>query len=156
MCEPHDDHWYDLLLIKVNQIKVLTTVRHCPSGVAKPTYAPSAVSAITSTISGSVTAAPSASESHSHDDEDDHSHAVTAATCEPHNDHWHCPSGVAEPTTAPAQTQSTSRVSTTSGAGASGSISPSPTQLLGAGSTISSSHHGVLAVVLGAFSTFFL
>jgi hypothetical protein len=46
-----------------------------------------------------VTPAPD-SHSHDHDDED---HAVTASTCVAHGDHWHCPSGVAEPSTAPAQ-----------------------------------------------------
>ncbi|KAF2106178.1 hypothetical protein BDV96DRAFT_591319 [Lophiotrema nucula] len=34
---------------------------------------------------------------------------ITAtASCEPHGDHWHCPSGVAEPTTPPAITTSES------------------------------------------------
>ncbi|KAF9701724.1 hypothetical protein EKO04_000430 [Ascochyta lentis] len=138
VCEPHDDHW------------------HCPSGVAEPTFAPSAASAITSAASGSITTAPSASASHSHDDEDDHSHAVTAATCEPHNDHWHCPSGVAEPTTAPAQTRSTSRASTASGAAASESASASVSQFAGAGSVVGASQQGVMAVVLGAVGAFFL
>lgn len=142
---------------KESQIKVLTTDRHCPSGVAEPTYAPSALSAMTSAISGTVTAAPSASASHSHDDQDDHhSHAVTAATCEPHNDHWHCPSGVAEPTTAPAQTRSASRATTVSGAGVSASASASPSQIAGSGAAVSTSHHGVMAIVLGAFGAFFL
>ncbi|KAF2627000.1 hypothetical protein BU25DRAFT_66644 [Macroventuria anomochaeta] len=138
VCEPHNDHW------------------HCPSGVAEPTYAPSAAPAVTSAISGSITSAPAASASHSHNDEDDHSHAVTAATCEPHNDHWHCPSGVAEPTTAPAQTRSTSRASTASGAGASGSASASTSQFAGAGSAVGASQQGFVAVVLGAVGAFFL
>jgi hypothetical protein len=88
------------------QVKALIAERHCPSGVAEPTYAPSAAAAITSAASGSITSVPaaSASASDNHDHDDNHSHAVTASTCEPHGDHWHCPSGVAEPTTAPAQT----------------------------------------------------
>lgn len=31
-------------------------------------------------------------------------HSATGS-CEPHGDHWHCPSGVPKPTTPPAQTQ---------------------------------------------------
>lgn len=143
--------------------KSLTLPRHCPSGVAEPTYAPSAAPAITSAASaasGSITSAPaaSASASQSHDDDDDdHSHAVTAATCEPHNDHWHCPSGVAEPTTAPAQTRSiSSGASTASGAGASGSASATPAQATGAASAVGARQQGVLAVILGAVGAFFL
>jgi hypothetical protein len=30
--------------------------------------------------------------------------ATATATCEPHDDHWHCPPGVPEPTTPPAAT----------------------------------------------------
>ncbi|KAL1607279.1 hypothetical protein SLS59_002242 [Nothophoma quercina] len=138
VCEPHDDHW------------------HCPSGVAEPTYAPSAAPAITSAPAASASASASASHSHD-DDDDDHSHAVTAATCEPHNDHWHCPSGVAEPTTAPAQTRSiSSGASTASGAGASGSASATPAQATGAASAVGASQQGVLAVILGAVGAFFL
>ncbi|KAJ8113937.1 hypothetical protein OPT61_g4056 [Boeremia exigua] len=139
VCEPHGDHW------------------HCPSGVAEPTFAPSAVAA-TTVVSGSITSAPAASASHSHDDhddEDDHDHAVTASTCEPHGDHWHCPSGVAEPTTAPAQTVS-SRASSVSGAAASGSSSAAPEQATGAGSAVGASQQGVLAVALGAVGVLFL
>ncbi|OSS47758.1 hypothetical protein B5807_06705 [Epicoccum nigrum] len=132
-CEPHGDHW------------------HCPSGVAEPTFAPSAAAAITSPVSGSITSAPAASASHSHDDHDeddhDHDHAATASTCEPHGDHWHCPSGVAEPTTAPSQT-----LSTASGAAAS----TSPAQATGAASAVSAGRQGVLAVVVGAVGAFFL
>ncbi|KAJ4311275.1 hypothetical protein N0V94_008032 [Neodidymelliopsis sp. IMI 364377] len=138
VCEPHDDHW------------------HCPAGVAEPTYAPSAAPAITSAVSAATTAAPSASASHSHDDEDDHSHAVTAATCEPHGDHWHCPSGVAEPTTAPAQSGTASRASTASNAGASASASASPSQFAGAASSVGVSQQGFLAVVLGGVGALFL
>lgn len=141
---------------------MLTTNRHCPSGVAEPTYAPSVAPAITSAASGSITSAPAASASGSHDhddDDDDHSHAVTASTCEPHGDHWHCPSGVSEPTTAPAQTLSTSRVSTASGAaasGASGSASTSLAQATGAASAIGTGQQGVLAIVFGAVAAVFL
>jgi hypothetical protein len=73
-CEPHGDHW------------------HCPSGVSEPTTAPALIFS-TAVISPTVSL-----EDHDHD----HSHAVTATTCEPHNDHWHCPSGLAAPTTKPA------------------------------------------------------
>lgn len=133
----------------------LTIARHCPSGVAEPTYAPSTISAITLAISASVTTAPSVSVAHSHDDDEDHSHTVTAATCEPHDDHWHCPSGVTEPTTAPAQTRSTLNASTAGGAGASGSASASPTQFASAGSIIAASQQGVVAVIMGAMGAFF-
>ncbi|KAF3003088.1 hypothetical protein E8E13_007915 [Curvularia kusanoi] len=133
-CEPHGDHW------------------HCPSGVAEPTFAPSAAAAITSPVSGSITSAPVASASHSHDDDDhDHDHAVTASTCEPHGDHWHCPSGVAEPTTAPAQTRSTA-----SGAAASRSASATPAQASGAASALGAGQQGVLAVLVGAVGALFL
>lgn len=143
------------------QVKALIAERHCPSGVAEPTYAPSAAAAITSAASGSITSVPAASASASddHDHDDNHSHAVTASTCEPHGDHWHCPSGVAEPTTAPAQTLSTSRASTASGtaaSGASGSASTSLAQATGAASTVGASQQGIMAVILGAIGSFFL
>ncbi|KID79553.1 hypothetical protein MBR_00865, partial [Metarhizium brunneum ARSEF 3297] len=38
-----------------------------------------------------------------------------AGTCTPHNDHWHCPSGVSKPATPPAQTQSSASASSTGG-----------------------------------------
>jgi hypothetical protein len=135
--------------------KPLTSPRHCPSGVTEPTFAPSAA-VITSPVSGSITSAPaaSASHSHSHDDHDeddhDHDHAATASTCEPHGDHWHCPSGVAEPTAAPAQT-----LSTASGAAASGSGS-SAAQATGAAAAVGVGRQGVLAVVMGAVGALFL
>jgi hypothetical protein len=70
-----------------------------------------------------------------------------ASTCSPHGDHWHCPSGVAEPASPPA-------ASTTGGnagaAGASASASPSPTT--GAAVKVGS---GALAVV-GAVGAWFL
>lgn len=140
----------------------LAAIRHCPSGIAEPTYAPSAAPAITSLASGTITSVPvaSISVSHSHDDDDDdddHSHAVTASTCEPHGDHWHCPSGVAEPTTAPAQTVSTSRALTASGAGASSSsASTSLAQATGAAFSVSANQHGFAVVVLGAMAAFVL
>jgi hypothetical protein len=81
-CEPHGDHW------------------HCPSGVLEPTTAP-ALTFSTAAISPTVF-----SEDHDHD----HSHAVTATTCEPHNDHWHCPSGLAAPKTKPAPAISSTTV----------------------------------------------
>ncbi|OAK96531.1 hypothetical protein IQ06DRAFT_44414 [Phaeosphaeriaceae sp. SRC1lsM3a] len=82
VCEPHNDHW------------------HCPAGVPEPTTPPALpVSGASSAASVMTSAA-----SHSHDDEDDHDHdhAASASTCEPHGDHWHCPSGVSKPTTPPA------------------------------------------------------
>lgn len=140
---------------------LLIANRHCPSGVAEPTYAPSAAAAITPTASGSITSSPtaSASASHDHDDDDDHSHAVTASTCEPHGDHWHCPSGVAEPTTAPAQTLTTSRVSTASSAavsGASDSASTSLAQATGAASAVSAGQQGIMNLVFGAIAAVLL
>ncbi|KAH6642242.1 hypothetical protein C7974DRAFT_97882 [Boeremia exigua] len=146
VCEPHGDHW------------------HCPSGVAEPTFAPSAIAA-TTVASGSITSVPAASASastsvsHSHDEDDhdhDHEHSATAATCEPHGDHWHCPSGVAEPTTAPAQTVTTSRATTTFASVASGSANAAATQFDGAGSAVSVGQQGILAIVLGAVGAFFL
>ncbi|KAH6517528.1 hypothetical protein HBI07_242610 [Parastagonospora nodorum] len=81
VCEPHNDHW------------------HCPEGVAEPTTPPALV-----TPTGSAGSAITSSSSHSHDDDDhDHDHAASGgSTCSPHGDHWHCPSGVAKPTTPPA------------------------------------------------------
>lgn len=38
--------------------------------------------------------------------------SATAEACEPHGDHWHCPSGVTEPTTPPAPVAATSVAST--------------------------------------------
>jgi hypothetical protein len=137
---------------------VLTAKRHCPAGVAEPTYAPSAALAITPAASGSITSAPTASASASHDhddDDDDHSHAVTASTCEPHGDHWHCPSGVAVPTTAPAQTLSTS-AGGAAVSGTSGSTSSAPAEATGAASAVSAGQQGIVAIVLGAVSAFFL
>ncbi|XP_014553534.1 hypothetical protein COCVIDRAFT_107491 [Bipolaris victoriae FI3] len=103
-CEPHGDHW------------------HCADGVPEPTTPPTPeqlasfsaaeaaedstpASAIASrTSSGSVLVTPSSTHSHDDDDHDhdDDDHVATASTCEPHGDHWHCPSGVAEPTAPPA------------------------------------------------------
>ncbi|KAK3217188.1 hypothetical protein GRF29_1g2228109 [Pseudopithomyces chartarum] len=108
-CEPHNDHW------------------HCPSGVPEPTTPPAA------TATG---ADHDHEDEHDHDhdheeDDDhdhDHDHAVTATTCEPHNDHWHCPSGVAEPTTPPA----VSTTATSSGTAAAASNEPSTSQSAGA------------------------
>lgn len=66
--------------------------------------------------------------SHAHDDDDDeqdHDNAVSASTCEPHGDHWHCPSGVAQPSTQPAAASATTtRVSGNSAASAAASVSP--------------------------------
>ncbi|KAH8706978.1 hypothetical protein GQ44DRAFT_763822 [Phaeosphaeriaceae sp. PMI808] len=75
-CEPHDDHW------------------HCPAGVPKPTTPPAVAAWISVTSAGTIVSTSSAA--------DNHSHAASATTCEPHNDHWHCPSGVPKPSTLPA------------------------------------------------------
>ncbi|PSN70769.1 hypothetical protein BS50DRAFT_570269 [Corynespora cassiicola Philippines] len=93
-CEPHEDHW------------------HCPEGVEEPTYLPgqepaatAGASSAVSSATPSVTASPSATET---DDHDDHDISLTASgVCEPHGDHWHCPEGVPEPTTAPALSATT-------------------------------------------------
>lgn len=71
--------------------------RHCPSGVAEPTTPPaeSAKTGATATATAVVSTSNSASGATS---------AAAATTCEPHGNHWHCPSGVAEPTTPPPAT----------------------------------------------------
>ncbi|KAF1844894.1 uncharacterized protein K460DRAFT_354764 [Cucurbitaria berberidis CBS 394.84] len=132
-CEPHGDHW------------------HCPSGVAEPT-APPAVT----------TPTPAVTTSHSHndDDDDEHDHPATASTCEPHGDHWHCPSGVAQPTTKPAAVSTTSSVRTTaaSGAGAAASSSAAAQQSTNAAAGIAGGEGrlqgGVLAVLVGGVAYF--
>ncbi|KAF9731971.1 hypothetical protein PMIN06_000243 [Paraphaeosphaeria minitans] len=76
-CEPHGDRW------------------HCPSGVNEPTTPPaeSAKTGASATAPAAVSTANSASPV-----------TTEASACEPHGDHWHCPSGVAEPTTPPPAT----------------------------------------------------
>ncbi|KAF2826479.1 hypothetical protein CC86DRAFT_406743 [Ophiobolus disseminans] len=130
VCEPHDDHW------------------HCPSGVAQPTTPPPAV-AVTLAPSSSIPAAASASASHHDDDEHDHSHAASATTCEPHGDHWHCPSGVAKPTTKPAASATTSRApnGTVPAPSASASTFPGAAGKFGSGAALA---------VLGAVGAYFL
>ena len=99
---------------KTNHVK--QQKRHCASGVPEPTTPPtpqqlashSAAEAATKSAAAATTTATmtttTTSASHSDSDDHDHNHDVnaTATTCEPHGDHWHCPAGVAEPTTAPA------------------------------------------------------
>ncbi|USP80498.1 hypothetical protein yc1106_07772 [Curvularia clavata] len=145
-CEPHGDHW------------------HCANGVPEPTTPPTpeqlashsaeeaaenstpASNAVSTTLnvvsSGTALITPSAS-SHSHDDDDhDDDHVATASTCEPHGDHWHCPSGVAEPTTPPAESASRSASGSAAAATtASGSQAPQQTanaaaQVVGAGQVV--------------------
>ncbi|KAH7089981.1 hypothetical protein FB567DRAFT_315701 [Paraphoma chrysanthemicola] len=119
VCEPHDDHW------------------HCPAGVPQPTVPPAL--AASNTLS-----APVASGSHSHDDDDedhDHDHAVSASTCEPHGDHWHCPSGVAQPSTRPAAVSAT-----TTRSAASSATAPAVSQSTGEAARMGA---GVLAVLGG-------
>jgi hypothetical protein len=136
VCEPHKDHW------------------HCPEGVAEPTTPPPTSAAAATTPAASATA----SHDHDHDDDDDdhdHDHAVTASTCQPHGDHWHCPSGVAEPTAAPAQSSGSAAATATP----SGSSSPSgaaATQSVAAAVAIGATQQGVVAAVLGAVGVFFL
>jgi hypothetical protein len=65
--------------------------RHCPSGVAEPTTPPP------QTPSGAKTSSGAQSSS-------SHATSITgtaSGVCEPHDDHWHCPSGVPTPTTPP-------------------------------------------------------
>ncbi|CAO2648262.1 Nn.00g075290.m01.CDS01 [Neocucurbitaria sp. VM-36] len=85
-CEAHGDHW------------------HCPSGIPEPTTPPAQTT---------LAPAAKASQSYGDDDDEDHDHEATASTCEPHGDHWHCPSGVAEPTTPPAAVSSAASSATT-------------------------------------------
>ncbi|KAL5386696.1 hypothetical protein DPSP01_004060 [Paraphaeosphaeria sporulosa] len=77
-CEPHGDHW------------------HCPSGVPEPTIPPAAEppeTGASATAPATVSTANSANAA-----------TTEASTCEPHGDHWHCPSGVSEPITPPPAT----------------------------------------------------
>ncbi|KAF2250733.1 hypothetical protein BU26DRAFT_562696 [Trematosphaeria pertusa] len=86
-CEPHGDHW------------------HCPEGVPEPTTPPPAESAVETTLATSTVPAESAPASITATVTEDHDHeesVTVGTTCEPHGDHWHCPSGVPEPTTPPA------------------------------------------------------
>ncbi|KAF1918261.1 hypothetical protein BDU57DRAFT_586715 [Ampelomyces quisqualis] len=139
VCEPHNDHW------------------HCPAGVAEPTTPPALVPSSVQSQLASITS----SASH-----DDHDNAVSASTCEPHNDHWHCPSGVSKPATPPAVASTCSphgdhwhcpsgvakpatppaqSASTTgaSGSAARASASPSASQFPGAAAKVGS---GALAI----------
>ncbi|RII24703.1 hypothetical protein CUC08_Gglean011715 [Alternaria sp. MG1] len=158
-CEPHGDHW------------------HCADGVPEPTTPPtpeqlashsaeeaaedtaastpaSTIASTTLTVVTSGSALVTASASHSHDDEDDHDHEATASTCEPHGDHWHCPAGVAEPTTAPAETVSGTATVTASGdaaESAAGTSSALPEQTSNAAVALGA---GKVAAVLGAAAYF--
>lgn len=102
----------------------LMIIRHCPAGVAEPTSPPALVTP-TESVASAITRA--SSQSHDDDDDDDHDHAVSASTCEPHNDHWHCPSGVAQPSTRPAAASATTTQNSASATGASASPSSSQT-----------------------------
>jgi hypothetical protein len=99
-------------------------------------------------MSGSAATPAAASASHSHDD-DDHDVAVTASTCEPHGNHWHCPSGVAEPSTKPAASATTTRANSVAAASASASAPQSP----GAAGKVGS---GVALAVVGAVGAWIL
>ncbi|KAI4631358.1 hypothetical protein J4E83_002889 [Alternaria metachromatica] len=148
-------------------------MRHCPDGVPEPTGAPtpeqlashsaeeaaeeatsgpaSTIASTTVTVVSSGSTMITASASHSHDDEDDHDHEATASTCEPHGDHWHCPAGVAEPTTLPAETVSGTATVTDDAASAAES-SALPEQTENAAVAVGA---GKVAAVLGA-AAFFL
>ncbi|KAL1795778.1 hypothetical protein ACET3X_006002 [Alternaria dauci] len=159
-CEPHGDHW------------------HCPDGVPEPTTPPtpeqlashsaeeaaeetaastpaSTIASTTLTVVTSGSTLITASATHSHDDDDeDHDHEATASTCEPHGDHWHCPSGVAEPTTAPAETVSGTATVTASGdaaESAAGSSSAIPEQTANAAVALGA---GKVVAFLGAAAYF--
>ncbi|EGX93647.1 hypothetical protein CCM_05022 [Cordyceps militaris CM01] len=133
-CEPHEDHW------------------HCPSGVVQPSLNPDGSVNTKATPSASQGASASQSSS-SHDDHDhDHDHDTTAtgtasgsasasatttvATgpngCTPHGDHWHCPSGVAKPTTPPPGYTPPASSSGATTSRASASATPSATPVAGA------------------------
>ncbi|KAF2015374.1 hypothetical protein BU24DRAFT_450103 [Aaosphaeria arxii CBS 175.79] len=168
-CEPHDDHW------------------HCPSGVPEPTFLPqeaatsvesvvsSALSSIISSAASAAsasaqatTSAPEASETHS-DHDHEHEHEATATTCQPHGDHWHCPSGVSEPTEAPVTVTATtcqphgdhwhcpSGVSepTVAPAQTTGSASSTPSETPGA-AAIGGTNAGMMALALGALGAVFV
>ncbi|XP_014550837.1 hypothetical protein COCVIDRAFT_31529 [Bipolaris victoriae FI3] len=62
----------------------------CPGRYAAPEESPAATSSSTPSATSAVTSA-TASEAA----------AAPAEACEPHNDHWHCPPGVPEPTSPP-------------------------------------------------------
>lgn len=106
-CEPHGDHW------------------HCPSEIAEPTTSPAATA----------TGEDHDHENHDQDEHDheDHDHEVTATTCEPHGGHWHCPSGVAEPTTPPAVSITTSPSTSVT---ITGSAAPVSSQFDGAAAVV--------------------
>ncbi|EOA86043.1 hypothetical protein ACJQWK_01641 [Exserohilum turcicum] len=144
-CEPHGDHW------------------HCAPGVAEPTTPPTpqqlashsaeeaAEDATTATVISSGTALITPSPSaHDHDDDDhDHDHKATASTCEPHGDHWHCPAGVAEPTTPPPAIAVSGTATVTSARSPSGSPTPQQT-----GNTAAHMGASSFAALLGAIAYF--
>ncbi|KAG6039944.1 hypothetical protein E4U19_002239 [Claviceps sp. Clav32 group G5] len=124
VCEPHGDHWHCHAATSTDTGSAVDTVSasataascvphndhwHCPSGVAKPSTPPA------QTQSG---AKPTTSDiDDDDDDDDDDHHHDTSKECTPHNDHWHCPSGVSKPATPPAQTQSGTKPSASSASG---------------------------------------
>ncbi|KAF2688428.1 hypothetical protein K458DRAFT_384613 [Lentithecium fluviatile CBS 122367] len=132
-CEPHGDHW------------------HCPDGVPEPTTPPPAEAATTpaATTPAETTPATTASETHSHD-EDDHDHETAGTTCSAHDDHWHCPSGVPEPTTPPAAV-TTGATTTSPSNGTTSPTSSAPAEFPGGAATLAVKG-GVLAALVGAFA----
>ena len=113
----------------------------------------SAIASMTS--SGSVLVTPSSTHSHDDDDHDhDDDHVATASTCEPHGDHWHCPSGVAEPTGPPAAAVSgttTTSGATSGAASAASSASQAPQQTGNAAAQIGA---GQVVALIGAAAYF--
>ncbi|KAG6123314.1 hypothetical protein E4U13_007748 [Claviceps humidiphila] len=125
VCEPHGDHWHCHAATSTDTGSVVDTVSasataascvphndhwHCPSGITKPSTPPA------QTQSGAKSTTSDIDDDDDDDDDDDHEdhHHDTSKGCTPHNDHWHCPSGVSAPTTPPAQTQSGTKPSASS------------------------------------------
>ncbi|KFA76589.1 hypothetical protein S40288_09310 [Stachybotrys chartarum IBT 40288] len=114
-CEAHGDHW------------------HCPPGVAEPTQSPPSFpsSHISASTAPSPTLPTSAPVPTSTDD-------PVEGVCEPHGDHWHCPSGVPDPISPPsslrgASTDASSDVVLPSGT-PGGSTAPTPIVVEGSAS----------------------
>ncbi|GAB0138788.1 hypothetical protein EsDP_00007011 [Epichloe bromicola] len=89
-CVPHDDHW------------------HCPPGVSKPATSPAQTQTQTQSGAKPTTTETDHDHDHDHDHDYDHDHHGTDKECTPHNDHWHCPSGISAPTFPPTAIPSTS------------------------------------------------
>ncbi|KAG5918295.1 hypothetical protein E4U42_006919 [Claviceps africana] len=81
--------------------------------------------------------------------------SATAKSCVPHNDHWHCPSGVSKPATPPAQTPSGTKSSGAASVATSAGAASSATSQAraGGGPAVSAGSLGVAVVasLAGAF-----